>query len=110
MNSTSPKLQSVAKILQEKGATDEQIAQVLTEITKMAFTRLYNEAMDAFSEEDMKAIDACTSQEEASFEIMTRFAKATGKDAQETVRGYLDEFADKFLEDYKKGQNQPPSS
>lgn len=102
MQPTSPKLDQVIKTLKEKGATDEQIAQVLAEVTKTAFAKLYTEAVTVFTEEDLKAIDQCVGQEEANFEIMTRYAERTGKNAQEVMQGYLDIFADKFLEEAKK--------
>ncbi len=99
MNPTSPKLNQVAKILQEKGATEEQITQVLTEAAKTAFAKLYAEAMTVFTEEDLQAIEKCTGQEEANFEIMTRYSEKTGKNAQEVMQSYLDIFADKFIEE-----------
>lgn len=99
MQPNSPKLNQVVQILQEKGATEEQITQVLTEVNKTAFARLYTEAMTVFTEEDLKAIEECTGQEEANFEIMTRYSEKTGKNAQEVMQNYLDIFSDKFLEE-----------
>lgn len=102
MQPNSPKLNQVVQILQGKGATEEQITQVLTEVNKTAFAKLYTEAMTVFSEDDLKAIEECTGQEEANFEIMTRYSEKTGKNAQEVMQNYLDIFADKFLEEAKK--------
>ncbi len=99
MQPNSPKLDQVTKILQEKGATEEQITQVLTEVAKTAFAKLYTEAMTVFTEEDLKAIEKCTGQEEANFEIMTRYAERTGKNAEEVLQNYYNIFADKFLEE-----------
>lgn len=92
-------MQEVVNVLQEKGSTEEQITQVLTEAAKTAFAKLYAEAMTVFTEEDLKAIEQCAGQEEANFEIMTRYTDHTGKNAQEVMQGYLDIFADKFLEE-----------
>lgn len=99
MNQNSPKMQEVVKALQEKGATEEQITQVLTEVNKTAFAKLYAEALAVFTEEDLKAIEECVGQEESNFEIMTRYSEKTGKNAQEVMQNYLDIFADKFLEE-----------
>ena len=99
MNQNSPKMQEGVKALHEKGATEEQITQVLTEVNKTAFAKLYAEAMTVFTEEDLKAIEDCVGQEEANFEIMTRYSEKTGKNAQEVMQTYLDIFADKFLEE-----------
>lgn len=99
---TLSKLDQVTKVLQGKGATEEQITQVLTEVAKTAFAKLYTEAMTVFDEEDLKAIEQCTGQEEANFEVMTRYSEKTGKNAQEVMQSYFDIFADKFLEEAKK--------
>ena len=102
MNPASPKLDQVVKILEGKGATEEQITQVLTEVAKTAFAKLYTEAMASFTQDDLQAIEKATAQEEANFEIMTRYNERTGKNAQEVLQNYYDIFADKFLEEAKK--------
>ncbi len=109
MTPTSPKLDQVVKILESKGATEEQIMQVLTEVAKTAFAKLYTEAMTSFTEEDLQAIEKATTQEEANFEIMTRYSERTGKNAQEVLQNYYDIFADKFLEEAKKEETTTSS-
>ncbi len=50
------KLQQVADILKQKGSTDEQIAQFLTELTKANFAKFYTQALTFLTDEDMAAI------------------------------------------------------
>ena len=110
MQPTSPKLDQVIKILEGKGATEQQITQVLTEVAKTVFAKLYTEAMTSFNEEDLQAIEKATTQEEANFEIMTRYSERTGKNAQEVMQGYYDIFADKFLEEAEKEEQNPAAT
>lgn len=100
------KLQQVADILKEKGSTDEQIAQFLAELTKANFAKFYTQAITIFIDEDMAAIEACTSEEQANEKIKELYKLRTGKDAGEEMQKFLDDFATGFIAEYEKEKTQ----
>ncbi|MDP3724453.1 MAG: hypothetical protein Q8R11_02340 [bacterium] len=106
----SPKLQQILAILQQKGWTDDQLAQLTTDLTKAAFSKLYSEAMTSFTEEDLQAIEACADQVAANVEIQKRYQMRTGRDAQADMQQFLDTFAQGFMEEYEKEKFKVQSS
>jgi hypothetical protein len=62
--------------------------------------------MAAFSDEDMEVIEKCSSQEEANFEIRTRFAEKTGKNPDLLMQEFLNTFAQGFLGEYQKDKGK----
>lgn len=95
----------VLEVLKKEGYSNERIAKLTADLTKAASAKFYTEAIATFSDEDMKAIEACTSQEEANFEIRTRFAEKTGKNPDIMMQEFLDTFAQGFLDQYQKDKN-----
>lgn len=102
------KLNQVADALKDEGYSDEQVAKLMENLTKDATAKFYTEAIAVFSDEDMKAIDACASQEQANFEIRTRYAEKTGKNPDVAVQEYIDTFAQGFLDAYHKDKQAQP--
>lgn len=96
------KFQQVIDILQEKGYTDGQITELAAGLTKESFARLYTEAAATFTDEDINAIEATKTQEEANEEIKKRYTLRTGKNADEETQRYLDTFCQGFLAEYDK--------
>ncbi|HBQ50620.1 hypothetical protein A3B42_01845 [Candidatus Daviesbacteria bacterium RIFCSPLOWO2_01_FULL_38_10] len=96
------KLQQVADILKQKGSTDEQIARFLAELTKANFAKFYTAAMTMFTDEDMATIEACTSEEHANEKIKELYQLRTGKNPQEEMQKFLDDFAIGFIAEYEK--------
>lgn len=101
------KFQQVIDVLKGKGYTEDQIAQFTAELTKTGFANLYTEAMALFTEEDMKAIEACATQEEANEKIKALYTLRTGKDAEAEMQKFLDTFSQGFLDQYEKEKSQP---
>lgn len=95
------KMQRVIDILKEKGSTDEQIAQFLTDLSKTNFARFYTQAMASFTDDDMRVIERCK-EEEVETEIKTRYQLRTGKDPQVEMQKFLDDFGTGFLAEYEK--------
>lgn len=91
------KLQQVADILKQKGSTDEQIAQFLTELTKANFAKFYTQALTSLTDEDMAAIEACATEAEANEKIKELYKLRTGKDAEVEMQKFLDDFATGFI-------------
>lgn len=100
------KLQQVLGILQKMGYSDEQIAQLSVEITKAAFSQLYTEALEAFTEADLQEVEACQDQKEADVKITQLYTQRTGKDAQKQLQQFIDNFAQGFLQEYQKDHPQ----
>lgn len=97
-----PAVQKVIDALREKGYTDDRIAGVTTEFVKAAFTRFYGDAMAAFSEEDVKAVEDCATDEEASAKIAELYQARTGKNAQEEMGKFVEMLADNYLKELGK--------
>ena len=100
------KMQKVVDVMKEKGSTDEQVSQFLTELTKSAFARIYTTGMASFTEEDMQAIEACPDQESANEKIKILYNLRTGRSAAEDTQKFLDDFAQGFLAEYEKEKAQ----
>lgn len=101
------KLQQVADILKQKGSTDEQIAQFLAELTKANFAKFYTQAVTSFTDEDMQVIEACNNDQEANEKIKELYKLRTGKDAQEEMQKFLEDFAIGFIVEYEKSKVAP---
>lgn len=103
-NDNMNKLQQVADILKQKGSTDEQIAQFLGELTKVNFAKFYTQAITIFTDEDMAAIEACTSEVQVNEKIKELYKLRTGRDAQVEMQRFLDDFAIGFIAEYEKSK------
>lgn len=95
-------MQQVMDIMKAKGATDEQIAQFFQDLTKTNFARFYSQAMALFTEEDMKAVEAIPTDEEAHKKIREIYQQKTGKDPEEEMKKFMDDFAQGFLAEHAK--------
>jgi hypothetical protein len=100
-------LNQVTDVLKQRGNSDDQIAEFLADLSKEASERLYVEALAVLDDEDLKAIAATTIPQETNYEVLTRFAKKTGQNPNELMKGFLDEFSRKFLEECQKEKDQP---
>ena len=100
----TPKLKEVLDILKQEGWTDDQLAQLTTDLTKAAFSKLYSQAMIAFTEEDLQAIEACADQAAANVEIQKRYQTRTGRDATIDMQQFLDVFVEGFMAEREKDQ------
>lgn len=98
-------LQKVVRVLLEKGYSEEQISQILAEITKAASVKFYAEAALSFIEEDFKAIEDCEDQKSADEEIAWRYRLRTGKDIKEEMEKYFENFSKGFIEEAEKGES-----
>lgn len=96
----NPKIQEVTEILRKEGMSEEEIQKILEDITKAATVKLQSEMIANLTEEDLAAIDKCSSQEEANYEIRTRFYNRSGKNADSIMQEFLATFAQGFLDKY----------
>ncbi len=99
------KVQQVIAILSEKGWTDEQISQLVTEISKASFNNFYTKALAALSEEDLDLIDKMTDEAEAQVKIKELYKLRTGSDADEEAAAFADAYAQGMLDELAKSSS-----
>lgn len=102
-------LSQVIEVLKKLNYTDEQIAEFCNDISQQGFANLYQEAMNVFTEEDLVAIEACASDEEANQKIKELYTLRTGKNPDEEMQKFLSTFSEGFLKEYENKQNNPQS-
>lgn len=100
----NPTLENIIEILKNKGWTDEQIVELTNNITKTSFARLYEQALTSFTDEDMKAVEACQTQEEANEKIRKFYTLRTGKDPDQEAQKFVADFCQGFMAEYQKEQ------
>lgn len=105
----TPKIQQVIEIMRSQGYTDEQISELSAELAKNAYAQLYTEAMASFTEEDLTALDACATDEEANQKIQELYPLRTGQDPEQQVQQFIELFAQNFLDEYAKSQQSSTS-
>lgn len=113
MDNQKTAVQQVVEILKtEKGYSDDQVADFLANLSKTAFTKLYGDAMTSFSDEEMQAIDAAKTQQEADAKIRELYTTHIGKDPDQEVQEFIEGFAKNFLtlhEQEKSGTTPTPT-
>lgn len=98
----NPTLENVIDILKNKGWTDEQIVELTNNITKTSFARLYEQALASFTNEDIKAVEACQTQEETNEKIRQIYTLRTGKDPNQEAQKFIANFVQGFMAEYQK--------
>ena len=106
----TPKIQEVLTVLQEKGYTEDQIAQVVDQLGQMAFNQLYAASEALFEDDDYVAIAEATTPEEAQKKIFEIYEERTGSDPQAQLTTFLDTVATNFLESVNAPQESPNPS
>lgn len=97
----NPKLKEVIEILKKENATQDQIEEILSGIIESAYSKLYSEAMLALTEEDLVSIEH-SDETQVDEEIIYFYKLRTGKDPDEEVKQFIDNFAEGFLNEYSK--------
>lgn len=90
-------LKPVLKKLRQKGATDEDIAKVIADITQAATVALYKEALDAFSDDDLQQIETASDDETANKLILKLYAQRVGASPTELLNVFFQKFTEKFI-------------
>jgi hypothetical protein len=94
---TPTPLQQVIAILEKKGYSPEQIAEMCTSLTRETFAYLYTEAMTVFTDEDMEKIEQTSNEDETSKLILQLYRERTGKDPYEELNKLLDTYCKSFI-------------
>jgi ABC-type iron transport system FetAB ATPase subunit len=90
-------LQPVISHLEKNGATEDQIADIIADLTQAATVTLYSQIMQALSEDDLKQIEEISSEEDADKRIAELYLEKTGAKPEEVMQVYLKKFVDDFL-------------
>lgn len=109
MDSNNPKLQELVALYKQDGHSDEEVASLLEEVTKAVSAKFQAEMVANLSDEDLAEIDKCTSQDEANFQIRTRFAQKSGKNPDDILSQMLTDFSTEFIEKYNAEKAAPGS-
>ncbi len=100
--SSKPTIAQVWQTLKKEGLDNEKIVQIAEEVAKLAADKFFTDAVSVLSDEDMQVINSCENEDQANFEVKTRFALTTGKNPDEVIQEYMAAFAEGFLEKYLK--------
>ena len=101
------KMQQVLAVLQEKGYTEDQIAEVMDQIGQMAFNQLYAASEALFEDEDFVAIGEAANPEELQKKIFEVYEKRTGESPQVQLNTFLDTVATNFLDSVSNPSESP---
>jgi len=91
--------QPVLTFLKQQGATEDEIANTIADITQGATMLLYKEALETFSDEDMQQIENAPDDELANKLIAERYAQKVGVPPEELLTVFLKDFVKNFLEE-----------
>lgn len=83
--------------MKNEGYVENDIAKIVTDWGKAAFSRLYSEMMLSFSEEEIAQVEKIEDKGKMEEEIKKRFLEKTRKDPDNLIREYLDIIASEFL-------------
>ena len=90
-------LDQAIKVLKDEGYVEDDIAKIVTDWGKAAFSRLYSEMMLAFTEDEVQELEKIEDRAKMEEEIKKSFREKTKKDPDNLVREYLDIIASEFL-------------
>ena len=97
MNQT---LEPVITILQKEGATEDQIADTVADLIQATTAMFYKNAMEVFSEEDIKKIDVCENEAKADIVIRGLYEQKMGRKPEEEMDAFLTTFVETFLKEH----------
>lgn len=96
----NPDIVKVLELLKEEGESPEDIATVVSEITNAASAKLYLEMMAVLTEEDMKLLDKCETQEESDPLLRSLYAQRSETSPESIVNRFLGTFSQTFIDKY----------
>ena len=97
----NPKIDELLKVLVKKGVSSDEITKVRDELLAKAYESFMADALQSLTDDDLKAIEASATQEEANAALKRIYAEKTGKDSQDEMKRIVDEKATELIEKYK---------
>lgn len=101
MDNQHPSLAQVVDVLQQKGYSEDQIAEILADLTRASYEKLYSQALLALTDEDLTSIEKAEDKD-VNDEIRYFYKLRTGMDPEEEANKFLADFAKGFLEEMEK--------
>lgn len=84
-------------MLQRDGATEDQIATIIADLTQAATILLYKQALEMFSDEDMQKIESAPNEEDTNKLILKVYSQKIGSTPEESLNIFLKAFVEKFI-------------
>jgi hypothetical protein len=97
----NPKIDELLRVLIDKGMSPDEVTKVRDELLSHSYEAFMTEALKSLTDEDLKAIEASATQEEANASLKRIYAEKTGKNSQEEMKRIVDEKATELIEKYK---------
>lgn len=98
--------QKLVFYLMDKGLSNEEIAQVLSDVAEAALEKFTNEAMTLFSEEDRRAIESAPQEDTADEMVRQLYEERSQLKADERI----DELVEEQARSYMSGAKDPSGS
>lgn len=95
-------LKPVIEILEKEGASEEEIATMIADLTQAATVLLYKQAHEIFSDEDMQKLESAPNDEEANKLILEMYTQHTGSMPQQVLDNFLKKFVEEFVKENSK--------
>lgn len=107
----NPGLIKVVELLKNEEETAEAIEAVIQQITNAASMKLYLEMTSAFTEEDVKMVEECKTQDESDTLMRQLYTQRTNTSPEGIVNNFLEVFSKTFIDKYsldKEGAMEKP--
>jgi len=95
-------LNPVIEILEKDGASEEEIATAIADLTQTATVLLYKQALEIFSDEDMQKLESAPNEKDANKLIMEIYSQRIGSTPQEILNSFLKKFVQDFVQENSK--------
>jgi hypothetical protein len=105
---TTQKVDELLQVLKDRGLNEDAVENVKEGIWTQASDHFMQDLLLSLTEEDMKSIEATTTQEEANVALRKLYNEKTGKDMDEEMMKVVDQQAEELIQKYKMdGETMP---
>jgi hypothetical protein len=98
-------LEPIIEILQNEGASEDDIVHTISEIIETSSGILFAKVLEVLTDEDLQAIENCTSDEEADALIIRLYSDKVGATPQELMDIFYKEYVTTFINEHSKRMN-----
>lgn len=96
----NPKIEELLKLLIEKGIAQDEIMQVRDDLLASAYESFMKDALQVLTDDDLKAIEASPTQEEANAALKKLYTEKSGQDSQAVMKEIVEKKADELILQY----------
>lgn len=94
---SNQKVKELITTLLDKGYTEDQIAEICSQIGEAAFEQFMAGARNILGDDGVSAIEATATEIEAHEELKKQYQIKTGQDAQEQLNNIINQQVDAYL-------------